>query len=126
MCLSSNQNDLFIADYSCVYALSINVDFGETHGQTRTLYTAEKLDFHFITRRGNEILVCPFEIGIDSMFIWLNDTGDFRGKLTSEQLFGTIEEEFCTVNNFIVCPYSGRLWLTLWLTEYCITVLEFE
>ena len=129
MCLSFNQNDLYIANRSCVQALSL------TDGKTRTLYTSEKLDYdlndntlrgNHITMRGNQILVCRLDIETNLMFIWLSEIGDFQGEYTLEGRFGAVEEEVLTVKNFVICPSSGRLWLSIDPYYYCKHVLEFE
>ena len=129
MCLSFNENDLLIVDRSNVQALSL------TDEKTRTVYTSEKLNHdlnhitvrgNHITMRGNQILVCRVDIETNVMFIWLSETGDFQGEYTLEGRFGAVEEEVLTVKNFVVCPSSGRLWLSICPYYYCKNVLEFE
>jgi hypothetical protein len=129
MCLSFNENDLFIVDRSCVRALS------STDGKTRTVYTSEKFNHdltgsfvrgNHITMRGNQILVCRLDIETTFMYIWLSETGDFQGEYTLEGRFGAVEEEVLTVKNFVICPSIGRLWLSIDPYYYCKHVLEFE
>ena len=132
ICLSFNQKDLYVAIQDCVVVLSLD------DGRFRTLYTPTS-PFPWIKNidmsRGNQILVCttyirddPYTTKSIPLFIWLSDDGNCLGKYTlSTRLSHNIDwdkdELRLIVKDFIICPYTGRLWVTIY--GYPKT-LEFE
>ena len=122
ICLSLNQKDLYVATDKYVYVLSLE------NGTGRIIYrSSPSFSSNLIILRGDQILVCNtylhsplFTSEWRTLFVWLSDTGDVLGRSTRLTKWTST----LYVKNFINCPSTGRLWVTI-DSDICET-LEYE
>ena len=121
-CFGSDENFLIIADgiRQFIYSLSIR------NWELSVVSSTSPLSPCHLARRGNQIIVGSQIAKLDdTLFIWFREDGTFQGEVVSDVELNLNEDKHHDVKNFILCPVTNRLWLTI-VDHDCNNAFEFE